>query len=417
MRVFICGANGFIGGAIAARLATAGHTIIKGVHTPSGLDEVAIDYSRDLSPEMWLPRLKGVDVVINAVGILVETDRKTFLAIHDQAPRALFAACVQSGVKRIIQISALGAERGNTPYFQSKLAADNFLTAQAIEWYIVRPALVYGKNGSSAKFFRTISSLPVIGLPAGGRQMLQPIHIDDLTEAVLCLLDPSAAAHQIVEAVGGRPLEYREILRCYRQAMGILPAIEIPIPQLIMKWLAGTAGLIPGAILNADTWKMLQEGNTGDTSAVTKILGRAPHRIDEFISTGEAAELRQQAFAAWRNMLLRLSLAFVWIVTGLVSLFLFSRDDSLAMLSRVGIEGTFAQVALYSAAVIDFTFGIATLIRPCRVLWTAQLALILVYTLIIAIALPEYLIHPFGPITKNVPIVAMLFLLYAEEKS
>ena len=61
------------------------------------------DYTRDFDVDIWKMRLKGVDVVINAVGILREHGQQTFAALHDRAPRALFAACAAMGVK-VVQI-------------------------------------------------------------------------------------------------------------------------------------------------------------------------------------------------------------------------------------------------------------------------------------------------------------------------
>ncbi|MEK7919688.1 NAD(P)H-binding protein, partial [Burkholderia contaminans] len=105
-------------------------------------------------------------------------------AVHRAAPCALFTACCRAGVRRVIQISALGVERGNTRYFASKCAADRFLKTLPIDFRIVRPALVYGTDGASARFFRMLASLPVQVLPAGGHQRLRPVHVDDLAEVV-----------------------------------------------------------------------------------------------------------------------------------------------------------------------------------------------------------------------------------------
>jgi hypothetical protein len=45
-----------------------------------------------------------------------------------------------------------------------------------------------------------------------------------------------------------------------------------------------------------------------------------------------------------------------------------------------------------------------------------QLALIGFYSIVIAIRLPEFLIHPYGPLTKNLPMLAAIWLLYELEK-
>ena len=57
------------------------------------MHRVRVDYMKDLEPSVWMARLQGVDAVVNAVGIIRETPRATFEALHHRAPRALFAAC------------------------------------------------------------------------------------------------------------------------------------------------------------------------------------------------------------------------------------------------------------------------------------------------------------------------------------
>jgi hypothetical protein len=75
-----------------------------------------------------------------------------------------------------------------------------------------------------------------------------------------------------------------------------------------------------------------------------------------------------------------------------------------------------ADVALYSAAALDLVLGAATLLmRRRRLLWLAQFVLILGYTVIITIRLPEFWLHPYGPILKNLPMLAAIALLYGFE--
>jgi hypothetical protein len=73
---------------------------------------------------------------------------------------------------------------------------------------------------------------------------------------------------------------------------------------------------------------------------------------------------------------------------------------------------------LYGAAALDFAFGLATLFLPRRrLLWLLQIALILLYSVIITIKLPEFWLHPYGPILKNLPMLAALYMLYTLEDS
>jgi hypothetical protein len=112
-----------------------------------------------------------------------------------------------------------------------------------------------------------------------------------------------------------------------------------------------------------------------------------------------------------------MSLAAVWLVAGVVSMGIYPIDESYALLARVGITGSLAPPALYGAAALDIAFGLGTLfLRDRRFLWIAQVILIGVYTVAITFFLPEFWLHPFGPLIKNLPILAVILLLYELEK-
>ncbi|CAB3826225.1 hypothetical protein LMG26788_00529 [Achromobacter pulmonis] len=415
MNILVCGANGFIGRALCQALARDGHRVLKGVQQARHADEIAVDYRFDTTPAAWADRLRGIHVVVNAVGILREGDGSDFDRIHHRAPAALFDAAAQAGVRRVLQLSALGAQSGATAYFRSKRAADDHLRALPVAHHILRPALVYGAQGASARFFRTLASLPLHALPAGGRQPLRPIHVDELAEIVARLVNRVADAPPVLDLVGGTEVSFRQMLAVYRKAMGFAPAWTLAVPGALVAAGAALCDRLPGSILTRDTWRMLRAGNSGDAAATARALGRAPAGIDTFIRPPEAPALRQRALAAWRPALLRGTLALIWLWTALCSAFIYPVADSLALLARVGLHGPVALAALYLAAALDAGFGLATLWRPGRRLWAAQLALVLGYSAVIAVALPEFLWHPFGPLLKNAAVIALLFILFSEE--
>lgn len=315
MRVLIAGASGFVGRSLAARLERAGHQVVRAVRRPERAGDIAIDYSADVDVARLAAQLQGIDAAVNAIGILVETRGQPFRRLHTEGPRALFEACARAGVRRVIQVSALGAAAGDTPYFASKRAADEFLMRYAaLSWQVVRPALIYGDDGASARMFRLLASVPFVFLPAGGRQKVQPVHIDDVAECIMRLLDPGVPNRQCVDLVGAEPVTFREMLRTYRAAMGFAPALAIHVPGILVRVAAAALGWIPGMVLNRDTWKMLEEGNTGDPSATTKLLGHEPRPLARFIEPGQAPLLRAQALAAWHALALRAAIALLSIV-------------------------------------------------------------------------------------------------------
>jgi NAD(P)H-binding len=114
VNILVVGAAGFIGRHLVWRLFESGHAV-----TPSGTDPARLrrlfpglpstpaDYHCD-SANSWAPRLAGVDVVINAAGLIRETGGRSYRAVHTEGPIALFDACLAAGVGRVLQVSALG---------------------------------------------------------------------------------------------------------------------------------------------------------------------------------------------------------------------------------------------------------------------------------------------------------------------
>src|SRR5690606_18154246 len=125
MIVLVTGSSGFIGRHLTEALRARGHRVIEARRRVSDpTEQVEADFTRDLRPEAWIAKLANVDCVINAVGILRERGEQTFERIHTLAPNALFDACARVGVRKVIQISALGADSATSGYFASKHAAD-----------------------------------------------------------------------------------------------------------------------------------------------------------------------------------------------------------------------------------------------------------------------------------------------------
>lgn len=111
-------------------------------------------------------------------------------------------------------------------------------------------------------------------------------------------------------------------------------------------------------------------------------------------------------------MLMRAALAAVWIASGILPLGIFPQEESLHLLDQVGLHDVQASIALYGSALLDIAFGLLTLTHPARLLWKMQGALIVAYSTFITVFLPQFWLHPFGPVLKNIPILVLLWLLH-----
>jgi nucleoside-diphosphate-sugar epimerase len=423
MRILITGSSGFIGRRVVAALLNAGHQVVCVVRsvpaTPerAGMQFIEADFTRDPTPESWAPRLRGIDIVINAVGIIREHGAQTFSVLHSQAPRALFAACARQGVKLIVQISALGADRhAISRYHLSKKEADDFLLENNLPAIILQPSLVYGPGGASAALFNTLATLPVQPVFGDGRQMVQPVHIDDVVDAVLAAVNMPNARGERIAVVGADAVPFARFIAMLRSAMRMRPAWRLTVPIGIARLTARVAGIVGNAPLDSETFQMLERGNTADVAGLRALLGRMPRGIAQFISPEEAAMVRCTAQQHWLLPMLRVSIALVWIATGIISAFVYPVEDSYTLLKRVGIPAVLMPLMLYGAAALDLVLGVAILFVRRKWIWALQLVVIVFYSLVIAWRLPEFLWHPYGPILKNLPMLAAILLLMANEE-
>jgi len=428
MRILLTGASGFIGRHLLAALLAEGHHVVCAVRTPltstdPRLSYIHADFAHDTQQSVWLARLSGIDAVINTVGIFRASGSQTFERLHTETPRALFAACAESHeVQMVIQLSALGADRdADTAYHLSKKAADDFLAALPLRAYIVQPSLVYGGDGASARAFRTLASMPLTLRFGSAPQLVQPIHIDDLVAAIVGLLKhrlpipPESGATLRVPLVGPQAMPFTEYLQALRTGMGMGRQRVLALPDWLARTAARLGRWLPGGLLDPDALRMLDRGNAGDVGMTTHLIGQPPRPVSGFIPDANGA--RVQAKLGWLLPVLRYSIVAVWLITAIVSFGLYPVEASYELLARSGIPEALQPLMLYGAATFDLLLGLGILLLARRRwLWLMQLGLIGFYTVFIAIKLPEFLLHPYGPLIKNLPMLAAIWLLYELEE-
>lgn len=419
MRVMVLGA-GLIGGALAAALRARGHHPVlasRGAHADSP-GAIALDFTALPDDTTLVRAMTDVDVLVNTVGIFRQAADQSFDAVHVNGPLRVFEAARSAGVRRVIQLSALGADpESPIPYLASKGRADAALLATCpLECCAVRPSLVFSPKGTSTRWFASLAGLPLTPLPGRGLQRIQPVHLDDLV-AVLVRLVEAPAIPAVLEVVGPRPIRLRGYLGLFKRMLGLGGAM-VPVPAGLARagaWLAARAW--PRAPVDPDALAMLARGSTADPAPVARWLGRAPRAPETFFDGLPLARMRRTALLAWGLPLMRLSLAVMWIATGVVSLWIHPVASSLDLLAQVGLHGALARVALWTGALLDLAIGVGLLVlRRRHLLYLAQLVLVAAYTLIITVWLPEQWRHPFGPVLKNLPLLAMIAVLAALDR-
>ena len=109
--------------------------------------------------------------------------------------------------------------------------------------------------------------------------------------------------------------------------------------------------------------------------------------------------------------LLSLSVVFVWLATAAVSVWELNGQSAQLLMAAGVQDASLARVLSLGGAAIDALLGVAMLVKPGRVSYLSALAVMLVMTVTATLLDPSLWLHPLGPLTKNLPIAAVLFIL------
>ena len=296
LQVLVCGANGFIGGRVVEALLQAGHRVTCGTtqRRRTDLPHLAIDFCIDTTADTWRPRLQGFDTVVNAIGVLRDGARRPMEAVQHKSPAALFEACAQVGVKRIVQMSALGIGASDadntTAYARTKRAAEaalRALPATGPSWVALRPSVVLGPGGDAMALFSNLARLPVLAMPGSALDArVQPVYVDDLARAIAVLADPASPHRGVIEFGGARAMTLQELIATLRAARTPRrPARVLRLPGWTGALSARVGDLLPFLPWCTDTRTMLERDSVASNTPLAEWLGRAPRDLRDFAAT------------------------------------------------------------------------------------------------------------------------------------
>lgn len=417
MKVVLVGATGFVGRHLLAALHAAGHQLIVTSRYPQprslpGVEWRQLDLDRlGHEPQPFvLPA--DTDVLINAAGLL-STDARALTLTQDLGTRALFDLAATRGV-RVLQISALGAgTQPHVPFLASKAAADDYLLRSGIAAVVLRPSLVLGAGGASSGWLAKMSPWPLLGLLSIKAQM-QPLHVEDLSAAVLALLRQWPQESMVLPLVGPERMTMAQLLDRLRAAQGWAPARYFQLPSILLRLAAGVGDRLGWRALNRQSLAMARSDNLADPEVLASVCGyhAAPlaARLQDWPQAAQSTQL------ALRPLLLAVML-LIWLGTALVCIGP-GYDWGLRIMAEAGVQGVWAALAVIGGSLCDALLGVGLLLRGWRRrALQAQLALMLGYTLIISLILPHFWFDPYAAVAKNlVLMVATLWLLWTEPR-
>lgn len=415
VHVLVTGASGFIASGVIEALLDRDNRVRACARRPMQvIGSTTLDYARSLHPEDWRSQLDGIDAVVNCCGILRERGRDTFERIHYASPKALAEACFDAGVRKFIQISALGDSQDGS-FIATKHRFDEWLLASELAATIIRPSVVVSPRGSygGTSLLRALAAFPgFVFIPGSGNQVMQPVLLEDLADLVVRCLDTDAADGKVVYAVGPQVITLRDYLLTTRSWLGLPEGIVVKVPRVLDRVAIAIGEHTTSGPLGRTISGMLERGNVapaGGLQATTDLTDWRPRSVSGALArTPSFVQDRWHARFYLIAPVVLVVLVGTWIgsgITGLVS----DPQDARAILDSVGIALALQPALVGATSFLDLMLGIGLVVARFRrlVLWL-MLASVVAYTVVLGATAPELWIDPLGGMLKNFGLMVLI---------
>lgn len=420
MRVLILGGYGFIGAEIARALLREGHEVVglgrsaaTGGRLVPGVEWIGADISKLDSAGKWAPHLSGIEAIVNAAGALQDGARDNLEAIHHRSVAALVEGAAKANVKRIVQISAPGAEAGaSTAFMRTKAAGDAAVRASACDWIVLKPGLVIGRGAyGGTALLRMLAGFPLMTPLVAASARVQTVSNDDVAEAVVKVLKGEVPMRRDYDLVEDEPHSLRDIVGGFRRQLGFAPArLEPDLPQWVAK-IAGPLADFAGRLgwrsaLRSTALKVIGEDVLADPAPWRAATGRSLKTFEQALALlpGTAQE-RLFARAQLALPLIVVALGAFWILSGAIGLVAID-EAATHLYGAVGVAA--AKALVVAASIVDIAIGAGLLVRrTARPAALASAAVAGFYLAAGTLTEPALWLDPFGALAKIIPLMAM----------
>jgi len=270
--VILLGGSGFIGRQLAFALANRGCQVTVPCRHPHRNQTLRVHpgirvVEANVLDTGQLDQLcAGKDAVVNLIGILHERKRDDFRNIHVNFIKSLVTACSKNGIKRLLHLSALGADQasGTSLYLRSKGEGENLLHTfgqKDMEVTSFQPSVVFGKNDLFINRFASILKLCVGLFPlACPKSKLAPVYVGDLVKRMVDSLDDRSTHSKRFTVCGPEVFTLQQIIELIIHTVGA-PCRVLPLGNSMSKLQARVLQYLPGKLFTMDNYRSLQTDN------------------------------------------------------------------------------------------------------------------------------------------------------------
>lgn len=429
-RAIVLGGYGLIGAACMRALTAADFAVIgigRSRRAALTADPAAAWVIRDITAigvSEWREMLAGVDVVVNAAGVLQDGARDDLEAIHVTALSRLVEAAAGLPL-RIVQISAAGVAHGaSTEFFRSKARGDAILAKRAGDWVILRPVLVLSPEAyGGTALLRGVAGLPWVLPRVLPKARVQTVHVDDLAAAVVAAARGDVPAGLIADLTEAEGHGFAELVDRIRHWQGFsAPLFRPPLPAIVLRLIGKGADLLGHlgwrSPLRSTALQALADGIRGDPAAWRAAGGKPCRPLAATLAALPAT--RQERLFARLYFVLPLAIATLsafWVASGLITLV--RPAATMAVLEGRGLPVWIAGAAVFGGALADIGLGLAILWRPAaRGAAAGMVGLSACYLLGSMAVAPDLWLDPLGPMVKVIPgmVLAGLTALMLEAR-
>ena len=293
----VFGGSGFVGRYIVKRLAKEGWVVRVAVRDtekahflqPYGNVGQIVRMPVPIQDEQAVREaVDGADAVFNAIGLLFEPGgAQTFDEVHVNGPERIARLAAETGVKRLIHVSAIGADtESESVYARTKADGEAAILKQFPQATILRPSIVIGPEDGFLNFFAQMARLsPALPLIGGGKTRFQPVYVGDVADAAMTAVHESKTKGKTYELGGPKVYTFKQLMELLLKEIR-RKRLLLPIPFGVAQVQAGVAELLPKPLLTRDQVTLLKVDNVVQKGALSfKTLGLEPQAIEAILPT------------------------------------------------------------------------------------------------------------------------------------